>query len=498
MQAWNARFDALEITHLRSPALVHPVALDPAALVCYAIEEGRTDELIEAPVEGHWLVSTDIDREKYLKALPSSALFKDFCASLEAELPHRWASGIACNVSKDADTGKFHVRYRAASGGEHVVAARAVILATGPVGEWNIPKPFEPHMSSRLVLHTEGLIAGENKGTLTEEITRRCPGESARVLVIGGGISAAQAALAAVRAGHKVVMRSRKPLKTCPFDLDHAWLDMRRADRLRFEFLCTPIKKRRNVVREANSGGSVPDNYMKELIEVSQASPDALTLEVDDTIDCSLVRIAKDGEHVLVNGETFAMVILATGVVTAPSIGENSPLFQSIKELLKAPTVDGLPRVDSRLRWVPHEDVFVLGANAVLELGPGGGNLMGAMRGARVVSYELHSLMNPGVDRRDAEARGFQVNQYVSLGDRVRFGDGGDAEVDFLAQQLKLTPHAEANLRKAQKAHASQKNSKATPYLKGASLKGTLKGERDPMGNGGNGLHPRTRYATYW
>ena len=200
----------------------------PAALVCYAIEEGRTDELIEAPVEGHWLVSTDIDREKYLKALPSSALFKDFCASLEAKLPHRWASGIACNVSKDADTGKFHVRYRAASGGEHVVAARAVILATGPVGEWNIPKPFEPHMSSRLVLHTEGLIAGENKGTLTEEITRRCPGESARVLVIGGGISAAQAALAAVRAGHKVVMRSRKPLKTCPFDLDHAWLDMRR------------------------------------------------------------------------------------------------------------------------------------------------------------------------------------------------------------------------------------------------------------------------------
>ena len=27
-----------------------------------------------------------------------------------------------------------------------------------------------------------------------------------------------------------------------------------------------------------------------------------------------------------------------------------------------------------------------LGANAVLELGPGGGNLMGAMRGARVIS----------------------------------------------------------------------------------------------------------------
>ena len=187
------------------------------------------------------------------------------------------------------------------------------------------------------------------------------------------------------------------------------------------------------------------------------------------------------------------MVILATGVVTAPSIGDSSPLYHSVKELLKAPTVDGLPRVDSRLRWVPHEDVFVLGANAVLELGPGGGNLMGAMRGARVVSYELHGLINPGCDRRSNEARGFQVNQYVSLGDRVRFGDGGDAELDFLAQQLKLTNRAELNLRKH-----SKKHSKATPYLTGASLKGLLKGDRDPMGNGGNGLHPRTRWATYW
>ena len=61
--------------------------------------------------------------------------------------------------------------------------------------------------------------------------------------------------------------------------------------------------------------------------------------------------------------------------------------------MLQAPAVEGLPRVDSRLRWVPHEDVFVLGANAVLELGPGGGNLMGAMRGARVVSNELYGLM---------------------------------------------------------------------------------------------------------
>ena len=52
MQSWNARFDALEINHLRSPALAHPVAFDPTALVDFAIDEGRTSELIDAPVPG--------------------------------------------------------------------------------------------------------------------------------------------------------------------------------------------------------------------------------------------------------------------------------------------------------------------------------------------------------------------------------------------------------------------------------------------------------------
>ena len=50
MQSWNARFDALEIRDLRSPAIAHPVAFDPTALVDFAVEEGRTSELIEKPL----------------------------------------------------------------------------------------------------------------------------------------------------------------------------------------------------------------------------------------------------------------------------------------------------------------------------------------------------------------------------------------------------------------------------------------------------------------
>lgn len=44
--------------------------------------------------------------------------------------------------------------------------------------------------------------------------------------------------------------------------------------------------------------------------------------KVDEGIDRSQVSV--DGQHIVVNGETFALVILATGVVTAPSC---SPLY---------------------------------------------------------------------------------------------------------------------------------------------------------------------------
>ena len=441
MQSWNKRFEALEISHLRSPAFAHPVAFEPKALVNFAIREGRTSELIDAPV-CCWVPTTDLSAEgSLLKALPSNALFRDFCLSLEATLPHRWLSGTATSVCKDPSTGEFRVLYREKAGErERTVVARAVILATGPVGKWNVPAPFGELLASRLVLHTEELLVESR--TLGEEITRRCPGEPGRVLVIGGGLSAAQAALAAFRAGHHVVLRSRRPLQTRAFDIASDWLDVRHADRLRYEFLSLPIKRRRDAVREAASGGSVPATYLEEIRRLAQSSS-ALQLEVDEEIDRSQACQGAGGNHVVVNGDSFAMVILATGVVAEPSC---SPLYHSVQELFEAPTIDGLPHVDNSLRWMPGEDLFVLGANAVLELGPGGGNLLGAMRGARVVSNELCSLMRKQSGGKNAgPARYIFSNKYAGV------LDGSEPEIDVLVERLHLSAKAETALKKASK-----------------------------------------------
>lgn len=218
LEDWHTRFDALEIPHLRSPAFAHPRAYEPQALMNFAVSQNRTNELLNIPVVTKRLGAEGvIAQQPLLYALPTSALFRDFCASLEAELQHRWVRGQAEQVLKDPGTGKFRVRYTNASG-EGWVVADAVVLATGPKGQRNIPAPFRPVVDSGCVTHTEDFLSN---GKSIASMATQLAGDSgsARLLVIGGGLTAAQAALAGVVAGSRVVLRSRRPLTTRAYDL---------------------------------------------------------------------------------------------------------------------------------------------------------------------------------------------------------------------------------------------------------------------------------------
>lgn len=420
MQAWNSRFDSLDIRHLRSPTFAHPAAFEPQALLNFAIRERRAHELTQVVHMGKAQPLTTADesmQDPLMMSLPSSSLFRDFCGSLEAKLAHRWISGTAQKLCKDETTGGYAVHVQTADSRHVKVLASAVILSTGPVGTWNIPKPFESSVDSRLVLHTED-VPSKGGLTLGDEISRRCPvarvSGGARVLVVGGGISAAQAALAAVSAGHRVVLRSTRALRTRAYDIAEEWLDLRHANRLRFEFLSKPMHERRQAVKASVGGGSIPESYLKELLRVERESPEMLKLEVDPHFDERTVII--DDTVVHVNAQVFDMVILATGVASAPLL---TPLYQHVRKGFGAPTVDGMPQLDSSLRWVQDEDIFVMGTNAMLELGPGAGNLMGAMRGARIISNELHGLMW----KRKGTAPPMRSNQFDLL--RAGLSDGG-------------------------------------------------------------------------
>ena len=149
------------------------------------------------------------------------------------------------------------------------------------------------------------------------------------------------------------------------------------------------------------------------------------------------------------------MIILATGVVTSPSC---SPLYRSVETLLDAPTVDGLPHVDNFLRWVADEDLFVMGANAALELGPGGGNLMGAMRGARIVANELHGLMWKQPDgHKTSSAPSISANQYAALLGESSGNDSDGASSDDDDDGADGEPSTSMAAARPSSAHVSKK-----------------------------------------
>ena len=422
MEEWDARFAALEIPHLRSPAAAHPRAYEPQALMDYAVKHGRTSELIDPPSASYqrqrMATADGVNSIPLLYALPSTALFRDFCASLAAELPHTWVRGEAAEVVKDARTGKYRARYvDGATGAPGWIVADAVVLATGPASVRNVPAPLRPHVGTGCVTHTEEFLRnGETVASMASRLAGGTVG-AARLLVVGGGLTAAQAAIAAVAAGARVVLRSRRPLMTRAYDLSTGWLDQRHATRLRSEFLTTSVEERLKVVKEEVHGGSVPDSYMRELRRLVETSG-RLELQVGEVDEGTAVRVdgdGKDGRVVHVDGEAFDHVILATGFSTAPG---RTPLYQQVEAEFALQTVktpcgtSRFPLLDENLSWAEGADLYVVGANAVLELGPGALNLMGAMRGAKIVAEALRDVMWSSEHNRDAE---MATNQFSKL-----------------------------------------------------------------------------------
>ena len=130
------------------------------------------------------------------------------------------------------------------------------------------------------------------------------------------------------------------------------------------------------------------DRYLSQLRRIARSTPELLELRIDSRLDEATVDV--DGSIIHLNTEAFDRVVLATGVTISPT---SSALFDQVCRHLPANLCNGFPTLTSSLRLNPNENVFVVGNNAMLELGPGALNLMGAMRGARLVADELSCMM---------------------------------------------------------------------------------------------------------
>ena len=218
MHNWDANFRALNISYLRSPAWAHPDACCQEAMVNFARCQGRTRELKCCSFHGSTLDSmSKLEGEYYTN--PSTELFNDFCTNLTSTLPHDLIRGSVVDIIKQGQgthRNKFEVDVHTHETGlsSKIIAAQ-VVLALGASPCANIPAPFElVHNQFDLAANRCGRVIHSSDAKRLEVMQSDLRADDT-LLVIGGGLSAAQAALLGAERGvASTILCSRRPLVT--------------------------------------------------------------------------------------------------------------------------------------------------------------------------------------------------------------------------------------------------------------------------------------------
>lgn len=245
LQTWKSNFSALSITHLRSPMFFHPCPRDRDGLLAFAHETGASDKCIEiancvgksmskhrrkrkvangcsvgcatarAPLE-----IDERDRKDYY--VPSAETFHCFCdeivqrygleslvensrvVSIEYDFPD--AFGLH-DSSGQTDMRVFKIRTWCGQ----VRYARIAVLAVGAGGSPNMPRELSAAEGDGATNSTKIAEKGLLPSYLRKRVLARC---WTSVMIVGGGLTAAQIADECIASGvARVVMVMRSALK---------------------------------------------------------------------------------------------------------------------------------------------------------------------------------------------------------------------------------------------------------------------------------------------
>jgi cation diffusion facilitator CzcD-associated flavoprotein CzcO len=347
MSRWQQQFDALEIEHLRSPAVHHPHP-DPFALRRFA--QNRPDELFP-PYD-----------------LPGTELFEEFCQDVirQWELQNSVVKASVTGIEPITDGGRprFRIGWQ---DGESIIARR-VVLATGA------GKTITPNWVERISTPypKDKLCHSQNVDLRGLQMT----GE--RVLIIGGGLTSGHLAVGAMKRGAEVLLMARRQLQEKLFDAEPGWLGPKYLK----DFFAQPDWLTRwELIQQARNGGSMTPAMMTKLRQRSREGKIAFYEQ------CQVVEAQWLGDRWRVlcdHGQEYECerIWYATGTRFDAT---TNPLLQTIAAAFPTSIVNGLPVLDQHLRW-PGCELFVMGGLAALQVGPVARNLYGAkMASERIV-----------------------------------------------------------------------------------------------------------------
>jgi hypothetical protein len=351
---WNRLTENVGMVYMRSPG-VHHLGLDPAELEQF----GRTQE---GRIYARY-------REPYQR--PAYDFFQKHCQSVvdRLVLDPCWLQGSARSLHPLASGWRVETE-------QGDVDARRVVLAIGRTQlrwpAWTTPLRalgaplhhlFEDnfHLAALDLPHQDGPQAG------------------AQAVVVGGGISAGQAALhLAGRNPGQVTLLMRHEQSEHQFDSEPCW----NGPRCMRDFLKTnDYALRRQMIRAARHPGSMPKEVIRQLRQAEQAGH--LQICIEEVRHAEMHSTRQMILH-LGRGNWLAAdrLILATGFEQLrPGHGWLDGMVEAL-DLPCAPC--GYPIVDPLLRWRPG--LHVTGPLAELELGAVSPNIRGARAAAERIS----------------------------------------------------------------------------------------------------------------
>ncbi len=347
LERWRTSTTTTGMTHLRSSS-VHHLDLDPWSLQHFAIKRRkRTSDLFAFPHNR-----------------PALALFNAHSENVIARFDladlHIQARANRCSIDSE------EIGVQLSDGRD--ISARNIVLALG-----TSEQPYWPDWAPQEDARVHHVFEPEFDGW---------PSSTETVVVVGGGITAAQIALRLLNEGHRVHVVSRHPMRQHHFDSDPGWLGPRYMAGFNRE---RDLDRRRAWITRARRRGSVPPGIRRVMLS---AIEDDQVCWHEDEVE-SLDGHGAEIQLRLSNkaGLTADRVLLATGFAS------HRPGGTMIDELIASASLPcascGYPVVDSALRW--HPGVYVSGPLAELELGPVARNIAGARRAGDRLVEAIHS-----------------------------------------------------------------------------------------------------------
>lgn len=339
MSGWEHQFAALEIPHLRSPAVHHP---DPNPFALRKFAESGSNEFFP-PYD-----------------LPGTRLFNDFCE----DVIRRWDLDNMVTGEKviriQPLRNPLFSRFRLWLSSGKSVVARRVVFATGS-SQVQIPdwvSQIHQNYPEDKICHSHAVDL--RKLTLANQ----------KLLIVGGGLTSGHLAIGAISRGAKVVISMRRKLQEKIFDADAGWLGPKY---LKGFFAESDFAKRFAMIQQARNGGSMtPAMGIKLRQQVRHGKlkiqENTQVVEAEWVDNQWLVKFDSG------SCDRFDRIWLSTGTRFDVNC---EPLLKEVLEMYPIPAIDGLPILDDNLQWRGCS-LFIMGGLAALQIGPTARNLSGA------------------------------------------------------------------------------------------------------------------------